>query len=197
MPLNKALDLLRSDYYDYISYLKFSCNEQIRQQDQEDNEAEKAINSRSILNVLFEKFTKKENVSLTDIDFLLTILNRQKEKFTLSIDKNHQNSGASMPNQIPALNQPLISTPLVLPLQMFNPTNLAVQLPSFFQPQFNSSIPIPGNINLTSQIQSILGAPPLTSTNTYHNNNNKNNNGAVNFNRNSNIGRRNNNFNRY
>jgi hypothetical protein len=96
MPLNKALELLKSDYIDYINYLKSNHSKQNRATNNyndflnQDNENGNSTNSKphilldkrqkNLINILLTKLNKNSRVNMFELDLLITYLNKKKEE---------------------------------------------------------------------------------------------------------------------
>jgi hypothetical protein len=173
MPLNKALELLRPDYYDYVSFLKLDYLKKHRQEVEDDNQDDFNNNSddeqefdddtdenydqnstsdffldgqsKQLLDVVFRKFSSTNCLSVKDIDFLLTFLKKQKESLINRTDNEKQASTNSSTSK----NQPpLPSAPghLMDALQHNSPTNMpgtSQQQRAQFQPPLPSVPPPP------------------------------------------------------
>lgn len=114
MPLNRAIDFLKSDYHDYIGYLKEMestrrVNKKRKQSGQEDDENEEREaekededgysylppTKKSLLDQVLTRFVECRQVGVNDLDFLLTYLGREKrelidETFNYGVDNSYQ-----------------------------------------------------------------------------------------------------------
>jgi hypothetical protein len=201
MPLNKALELLRPDYYDYISFLKLS-NQKTNLDDEKnefdddlseasDNERELDAetenlseenatpefildaNGKQLFDVIAKKFAQSSHLTLKDIDFMLTFLRQQKESV---IDRSaKQPINNSTPCQPPLPSGP---APLVHQLQTATnyPPNMAQQppLPPNQPPPSHS----PQNSNNKSQPVALMSLMSGNFNNNDANGSNGNGNGS-------------------
>lgn len=97
MPLNKAIDLLKCEYHDFICYLKeahihatSAAKPDEKRGDEAENESEENNNTgdsqcldgkkKELLDLTLRRFAEKEQVRIPDLDFLLSFLNAQKRE---------------------------------------------------------------------------------------------------------------------
>lgn len=174
MPLNKALDYLKSDFYDYLNHLKRNSNLDEQEDDEEcdgDDEDDKKIifkfnkKQKKFLNLLLRPIldTASENVKLNDLDRLLTYLQKQKANLieaTLDAKKSDKQQPVE---QIPSL----LSIPYPPPLISSQPQPLMAPLMSTLLPFGAASNAPPALMSLLGQpppaVQQPVVAPPLMS----------------------------------
>ncbi|RNA36385.1 hypothetical protein BpHYR1_039760 [Brachionus plicatilis] len=174
IPSNKAFDIIRSDYRDYLDnikdiYLKSNQELLVEKTDPICNESE-TKNSQCFDKKLFESVLKKmRNVSeigYEDIDFLTSFLNNQKTKLLTNskinsqadktINKNefsNSNSNMTQANQsknqtIPAMMQQQ-KIPCLLSQPVFYPN-------PHLQQQINLVPPVPNQANSSNQIPALM-----------------------------------------
>ena len=151
MPLNKALDYLRPDYYDYIHYLKISHDkvksEKEKCQDlnliEEIGGQEFFLNksSRDLLSFVFKQVSASEQISVRDIDFLMTYLNKQKSnlvpktEFIQQPSNGNYNKAPPLSNTVQPNVQNLMQNPPRMPLLNNQPPSLMSLAPQ--RPQMN------------------------------------------------------------
>lgn len=200
MPLNKALEMLKSDYHDYINYLKEIFSNMNREEDaemEEQNSSQQEKDKESVFNLIFEKFgeEKAKELNINDIDFLLTVLSKQKANLLNTIRPPESNDSNNN-NNYNANNQTFVQN---VPSNQFNlmpnqqppaliPGLMPGQMPSFYPqnlipPQINFLPPAIGNLNQPRQLMSLMNqpvnpAPSLMSLQTNFNNNNNNRNNS-------------------
>lgn len=191
MPLNRAIDFLKSDYHDYIGYLKEMestrrVNKKRKQSGQEDDENEEREaekededgysylppTKKSLLDQVLTRFVECRQVGVNDLDFLLTYLGREKrelidETFNYGVDNSYQPQ-QTQNTSIPPLIQ---STALAPPPPPPPPQQPPPPLP---QGHLQQAPPLMSLMNSSgaSQTPSLMSLNMASSGLNYSNNNN-------------------------
>ena len=125
MPLNKALELLKSDYIEFINYLKSNHSKQNKPNSHNEFSTQENENGncksnkphilldkrqKSLINILLTKLNKSSTVDMFELDLIITYLNKKKDEiiqdFSSELNQDNQsyngNGGTTIPPLIPS-----------------------------------------------------------------------------------------------
>lgn len=158
MPLNKAIELLKSDYHDYISYLKETSRKAVEtketkdnnddddeeaddddnpddEYDQEDNqEFEFYLNDsdKRLFNLVMEKFSATNRLNMYDLDFMSAFLEKNRHELLKNKLIDEINESTEQVTQPSQPIQPPVNHPH--PPNHFPASSGHQFIPSLFQP---------------------------------------------------------------
>ena len=111
MPLNKALELLKSDYVNFINHLKASHSNVNKPKNQFNDENENGfINTprsyllidekqKNLINNLINKLNKDSKLNIFELDLILTYLNKKKEEITQAFANDEDEEDTNYNNE--------------------------------------------------------------------------------------------------
>ena len=124
MPFNRAIEFLKLEYHDYLAYLKDcqhakSLPQQLDDSLNDDNDTYYDDNQssssfspppihrrKSLFDLVMTKFiAERDRLTLTDLDFMLTFLSRQKREMLVNSDQINSRPGSRTSMMIPSLIQ--------------------------------------------------------------------------------------------